>query len=145
MSTKRIGIVVIEVIIHFSKSIGKAAVKCTKEFEVLNLKDEHFIIGQDMSAELFPGEDAWKFGAKWADYMTTRPTDVVYLTPDRPRAATLNDIPSESESESDGEGVDDARVKAIVSNLSLDDSSDVDDDDVHSVATSLTPSESRDE
>ena len=144
MSTKRIGIVVIDVIIHFSNSTGKAAMKCTKEFEVLNLNDEHFIIGQDMSAELFPGEEAWKFGAKWAEYMTTRPTDVVYLTPNRPRAATLNDVSSESKSESDDEDEDDARVKAVVSNLSVDDSSDVDDDDAHYVAA-LSPSESQDE
>jgi len=143
MSTKRIGIVVIEVIIHYSNSTGKAAMKCTKEFEVLNLKDEHFIIGQDMSAELFPREEAWKFGAKWAEYMTTRPTDIVYLTPNRPRAATLNDTSSANESESDDEDVENARAKAVVSNSPLDDSDD-DDDDAHSVAA-LTPSETRDE
>ena len=142
MSTKRIGIVVIEVIIHYSNSTGKTAMKCTKEFEVLDLTDEHFIIGQDMSAELFPGESAWEFGAKWAEYMTTRPSDVTYLTPNRPRAATLNDSMSESKSESDGEDVDNARAKAIVSNSFFDDSDD--DDDAHSVAA-LSTSETQDE
>jgi hypothetical protein len=144
MSTKRIGIVVIEVIIHYSDSSGKAAMKCIKEFEVLNLKDEHFIIGQDMSAELFPGEEAWKFGAKWAEYMTSRPADIVYLTPNRPRAATLNDVSSEEESESDDEDEKNSCVEAVVSNSYLDDSDD-DDDDAYSVVASLTSSETQDE
>jgi hypothetical protein len=142
MCTKRIGIVVIEVIIHYANSSGKAAMRCTKEFEVLNLKDEYFIIGQDMSAELFPAEEAWKFGAKWAEYMTTRPTDIVYLTPNRPRAATLNDTSSESESQSDDEDVENACVKAVVSNSLLVDTDD--DDDAYSVSA-LSLSESKDE
>jgi hypothetical protein len=144
MSTKRIGIVVIEVIIHFSNSAGKAAMKCTKEFEVLNLNDEQFIIGQDMSAELFPGEDAWKFGAKWAEYMTTRPTDIIYLTPNRPTAATLNATTSDSDAVSDGEIDDDARVKAIISNSLQADSDDDDDAHAHSSAA-ISPSTTQNE
>ena len=144
MSTKRIGIVVIEVIIHFSNSTGKAAMKCTKEFEVLNLNDEQFIIGQDMSAELFPGEDAWKFGAKWAEYMTTRPTDIIYLTPNRPTAATLNATTSDSDAVSDGEIDDDARVKAIISNSLQADSDDDDDAHAHSSAA-ISPSTTQNE
>ena len=138
MSTKRIGIVVIEVIIHFSNAQGKAAMKCTKEFEVLNLSDEHFIIGQDLSPDLFPDEEAWKFGAKMADYMTSRPSNIVHLTPNRPRAAALNDVTSESEADSSDEGEKGERVKAIVSNLHVDDD---ESDELATVAVPLTQSE----
>lgn len=139
MSTKRIGIVVIEVIIHFSNAQGKAAMKCTKEFEVLNLNDEHFIIGQDLSPDLFPDEEAWKFGAKMAEHMTTRPTDIVYLTPDRPRASSLIDATSESETDGSDEGEEGDRVKALVSSLDLNDDDESDDDTA--VVASLTQSE----
>jgi len=139
MSTKRIGIVVIEVIIHFSNAQGKAAMKCTKEFEVLNLSDEHFIIGQDLSPDLFPDEEAWKFGAKMADYMTSRPSNIVYLTPSRPRAAALNGVTSESEADSGDEGDQGERIKAIVSNLTVDD--DDESDELAPVAVPLTQSE----
>ena len=97
-----------------------------------------------MSAELFPGEDAWKFGAKWAEYMTTRPTDVVYLTPNRPTAATLNATTSDSDAVSDGEINDDARVKAIISNSLQADSDDDDDAHAHSSAA-ISPSTTQNE
>jgi hypothetical protein len=138
MSTKRIGIVVIDVIIHFSNAQGKAAMKCTKEFEVLNLNDEHFIIGQDMSPDLFPNEEAWKFGAKMADYMTTRPANIVYLTPNRPRASTLNDATSESETDGSVEIEEEERTKAVVSNVVV---PDVDSDDDEAIIAALTQSE----
>jgi len=102
---------------------------------VLNLSDEQFIIGQDMSPDLFPDEEAWKFGAQMAVHMTSRPTDVVYLTPDRPRASTLNSVTSESEADDNEVSEKDERAKAVVSNSD-------DDSDEHTLAVvPLTASE----
>ena len=117
--------------------------KCTKEFEVLDLNDEHFIIGQDLSPDLFPNEEAWKHGAKMAEHMTSRPSNIVYLTPSRPRSAALNDVTSESEAASSDESEKGDRIKATVSNLYVSDDSDDDDDAPHEAA--LSQSETQDE
>ena len=92
MSSERKGYVILDSTIHFALPHGRQAISFRKQFEVMDLDNEDFIIGMDLAPELFPEESCWKHGASWAKQMTTWPARIVRHSPQRPRAAVLNAV-----------------------------------------------------
>lgn len=90
MSSERKGYVILDVTVHFAVPYGRQAISFRKQFEVMDLDNEDFIIGMDLAPELFPEERCWKHGASWAKQMTTWPTKIVRHSIQRPRSAVLN-------------------------------------------------------
>jgi hypothetical protein len=105
MKTKRKGYVMLDISAHYMIASGRQSISFTKQFEVLDLDCEDFIIGADLGPILFPNDDIWKHGAKWAKQMTTWPTNIVRNVLYRPRAAILNAV-HESSDEMDEESPD---------------------------------------
>lgn len=89
MRTERKGFVIITVTAHFTLGGVREVVTFDKQFEVVDLPGEDFIIGQDLNPELFPDDAAIMFGAKWASQMTTWPTNIRRWSSEAPRAAAV--------------------------------------------------------
>ena len=101
MKVMRQGYVNITVTAHFTLNGVREVVTFKKQFEVVDLPGEDFIVGMDLAPELFPGDAAMAFGARWASQMTSWPTNIQRHSWDPPRSAAVTTESKDSDSASE--------------------------------------------
>jgi hypothetical protein len=136
MKTLRKGYVILDVTAHYMMTKGRQAMSFTKQFEILDLESEDFIVGTDLGPVLFPNDEIWKHSAQWAQQMTTWPTNIVRHVISRPRAAVLN-----ATTDSDDE-VDNDPSAFILTDATLPSSDEEKDEEQEEIRTSTNSSSS---
>jgi hypothetical protein len=141
METKRRGYVMLNITAHYGVASGRQAVSFRKQFEILDLGGEDFIVGADLGPVLFPEDNTWKHGAKWAKHMTTWPTNIVRHHLHHPRAAVLN-AAEDSDDEMENEVSADISAGFIRSLSDQEKEKEVDENESHLSSSSSSFSQS---
>ena len=107
MRSERVGYVNLTITAHYRLSGQRESVTFDKQFEVMDLPNEEFIVGMDLAPELFPSDALMSLGAKWASQMTNMPTNIRRHTSTMCSSAMVSDKYSSRQGEVASSGTDD--------------------------------------